>query len=82
MDSNPPPRRKEASSDLIDLRSLLSVLPGTNAGKVTAAWGEIESVLARGTKFREVWEVAKLGGDPVPTIRWSRARRTTSCRSV
>jgi hypothetical protein len=48
MDTNLPPRRKKARSDLIHLRSLLSVLPGTNSGKVTAAWGEIESVLARG----------------------------------
>src|SRR6202050_32319 len=62
MDSNPPPRRKKGSSGLIHLRSLLSVLPGNNAGKVTAAWGEIECGLARGIKLREVWEAAKLDG--------------------
>ena len=62
MVSSLPPRRKKARSDLIHLRSLLSVLPGTNSGKVTAAWGEIESVLARGIKLREVWEAAKLDG--------------------
>jgi hypothetical protein len=48
MDLNPPPRRKEASSDLIDLRSLLSVLPGINAGEGTAAWGEIERAQSSG----------------------------------
>jgi hypothetical protein len=54
MDSNPPPRRRKASSDLIHLRSLISVLPATNAGKVMSAWEEIESGLARGMKLREV----------------------------
>jgi hypothetical protein len=66
MVSSLPPRRKKARSDLIHLRSLLSVLPGTNSGKVTA-WGEIESVLARaigGLGGRKTgWT-----GDPVPTI--------------
>jgi hypothetical protein len=66
MDSNPPPRRKKAGLDLIHLRSLLSVLPATNAGKVTAAWREIESGLARGIKLREVWEAAKLDGLAIP----------------
>src|SRR6202453_2250509 len=66
MDSNPPPRRRKASSDLIHLRSLLSILPGTNAGMVTAAWEEIERGLARGMKLREVWEAAKLDGLEIP----------------
>src|ERR1700679_3311769 len=79
MDSNPPLRRRKASSDLVHLRSLLSVLPGTNAGKVTAAWEEIERGLARGMKLREVWEAAKLDGleIPYPQFRFyvSRLRR-------
>src|ERR1035438_1703206 len=66
MDSNPLPRRRKTSSDLIHLRSLLSVLPATNTGKVTAAWGEIEAGLARGMKLREVWEAAKLDGLEIP----------------
>ena len=66
MDSNPPPRRRKTRSDLIHLRSLLSVLPATNAGQVTAAWGEIEAGLARGMKLREVWEAAKLDGLEIP----------------
>ena len=66
MESNPPPRRKRASADLTHLRSLVSVLPATNAGQVTAAWGEIEAALARGTKLREVWEAARLDGLEMP----------------
>jgi hypothetical protein len=66
MDSNPPPRRRKTSSDLVHLRSLLSVLPATNTGQVTAAWGEIEAGLARGMKLREVWEAAKLDGLAIP----------------
>ena len=70
MESNPPPRRRKTSSDLVHLRSLLSVQPATNTGQVTAAWGEIEAGLARGMKLREVWEAAKLrwAGDSVPAI--------------
>src|ERR1035438_2527555 len=66
MDSNPPPRRRKTSSDLVHLRSLLSVLPATNTGQVTAAWREIEAGLARGMKLREVWEAAKLDGLEIP----------------
>lgn len=65
MDSNPPHRRK-TSSDMVHLRSLPSVLPATNTGQVTAAWGEIEAGLARGMKLREVWEAAKLDGLAIP----------------
>ena len=86
MDSNPPLRRRKASSDLVHLRSLLSVLPGTNAGKVTAAWDEIERGLARGMKLREVWEAAKLDGLTIPYPQFRvyvsrlrrRQRRSTS----
>jgi hypothetical protein len=66
MDSNPPPRRRKASSDLIHLRSLLTLQPATNAGKVISAWEEIERGLARGMKLREVWEAAKLDGLEIP----------------
>jgi len=66
MDSNPPPRRRKASSDLIHLRSLLSLQPATNAGKVISAWEEIERGLARGMKLREVWEAEKLDGLEIP----------------
>jgi len=66
MDSNPPPRRRKTSLDLVHLRSLLSVLPATNTGQVTAAWDEIEAGLARGMKLREVWEAAKLDGLDIP----------------
>ena len=66
MDSNPPPRRRKTRSDLVHLRSLLTVLPATNTGQVTAAWGEIEAGLARGMKLREVWEAAKLDGLEIP----------------
>jgi hypothetical protein len=65
MESNPP-RRRKTSSDMVHLRSLLSVLPATNTGKVTAAWDEIEAGLARGMKLREVWEAAKLDGLEIP----------------
>ena len=66
MDSNPPPLRKRASADLTHLRSLASVLPATTTGQVTAAWGEIEAALARGTKLREIWEAARLDGLEMP----------------
>src|SRR3984885_3378665 len=66
MDSNPPPRRRKTSSDLVHLRSLLSVLPATKTGQVTAAWAEIEACLVRGMKLREVWEAAKLDGLEIP----------------
>ena len=66
MDSNPPPRRRKTSSDLVHLRSLLTVQPATNTGQVTAAWREIEAGLARGMKLREVWEAAKLDGLQIP----------------
>src|ERR1700689_635967 len=66
MESNPPPRRRKTSSDLVHLRSLLSVHPATNTGQVTAAWGEIEAGLARGMKLKEVWEAAKLDGLEIP----------------
>jgi len=79
MDSNPPPRRRKTSSDLVHLRSLLSVLPATNTGQVTAAWREIEAGLARGMKLREVWEAAKLDGLEIPYPQFrvyvSRVRR-------
>src|ERR1700727_792242 len=86
MDSNPPPRRRKASPDLIHLRSLLSVLPATNAGKVISAWKEIEAGLARGMKLREVWEAAKLDGLAIPYPQFRvyvsrlrrRQRRSTS----
>lgn len=65
MDSNPL-RRRKASSDMVHLRSLLSVLPATNTGQVTAAWDEIKAALARGMKLREVWEAAKLDGLEIP----------------
>lgn len=66
MDSNPQPRRRKTTSDLVHLRSLLSVQPATSTGQVTAAWGEIEAGLARGMKLREVWEAAKLDGLEIP----------------
>src|SRR5579863_6103153 len=66
MDSNAPPRRGKANSDLVHLRSLLCVQPATSTGRVTAAWGEIEAGLARGMKLREVWEAAKLDGLEIP----------------
>ena len=79
MESNPPPRRRKTSSDLVHLRSLLSVQPATNTGQVTAAWGEIEAGLARGMKLREVWEAAKLDGLKIPYPQFrvyvSRVRR-------
>jgi hypothetical protein len=62
MDSNSPPHRRKARSELVHLRSLLSVLPATDTGQVTAAWDQIEAGLARGMKLREVWEAAKLDG--------------------
>jgi hypothetical protein len=65
MESNPP-RRRKTSSDMVHLRSLLSVLPATNTGQVTAAWDQIEAGLARGMKLREVWEAAKLDGLEIP----------------
>src|SRR5579863_6896012 len=66
MDSNAPPRRGKANSDLVHLRSLLCVQPATSTGRVTAAWEEIEAGLARGMKLREVWEAARLDGLEIP----------------
>src|SRR5450432_1653981 len=66
MDSNPPPGRKKTRSDMIHLRSLVSVQPATSTGQVAAAWAEIESGLSRGMKLREVWEAAKLDGLEIP----------------
>src|SRR6202051_3118604 len=66
MDSNAPPRRRKTNSDLVHLRSLLSIQPATGTGQVTAAWGEIEAGLARGMKLGEVWEAAKLDGLEIP----------------
>ena len=40
MDSNSTPRRRKAGSDMVLLRSLLSVQPATSTGQVTAAWGD------------------------------------------
>jgi hypothetical protein len=64
LESTAAPQKNK--SDLVHLRSLLSVLPATNTGQVTAAWGEIEAGLARGMKLREVWEAAKLDGLEIP----------------
>src|SRR5579863_8857519 len=66
MDSNAPPRRGKANSDLVHVRSLLCVQPATSTGRVTAAWGEIEAGLARGMKLKEVWEAARLDGLDIP----------------
>jgi hypothetical protein len=66
MDSNSPPHRRKAKSELVHFRSLLSVLPATNTGQVTAAWDQIEAGLARGMKLGEVWEAAKLDGLQIP----------------
>jgi hypothetical protein len=61
-----PQKSKVGAGPLVHLRSLLSVLPATNTGQVTAAWGQIEAGLARGMKLREVWEAAKLDGLQIP----------------
>lgn len=86
MDSNPPPRRRKTSLDLVHLRSLLSVLPATNTGQVTAAWDEIEAGLAKGMKLREVWEAAKLDGLEIPYPQFrvyvSRLRRRRQRPSI
>src|SRR5580692_5454857 len=66
MDSNSPPHRRKARSEMVHLRSLHSVLPATNTGQVTAAWDQIEAGLARGMKLREVWEAARLDGLEIP----------------
>jgi len=66
MDLNAPPRRRKTASDLVHLRSLLSVQPATSTGQVTAAWEEIEAGLARGMRLREVWEAARLDGLEIP----------------
>src|ERR1700727_569856 len=86
MDPNPQARRRKTRSDLVHLRSLLSIQPATNTGQVTAAWGEIEAGLARGMKLREVWEAAKLDGLAIPYPQFRvyvsrlrrRQRRSTS----
>jgi hypothetical protein len=86
MDSNSPPHRRKARSDLVHLRSLLSVRPATATGQVTAAWGEIEGGLTRGMKLREVWEAAKLDGLEIPYPQFrvyvSRLRRRQSRSST
>ena len=86
MESNPPPRRRKSRSDLVHLRSLLSVQPATNTGQVAAAWGEIEAGLARGMKLREVWEAAKLDGLEIPYPQFrvyvSRLRRRRQQPSI
>jgi hypothetical protein len=66
MESNSTPHHRKARSELVHLRSLLSVLPATATGQVTAAWGEIDAGLARGMKLREVWEAATLDGLEIP----------------
>jgi hypothetical protein len=66
MDPNSPPHRRKTRSDLVHLRALVSLLPATNAGKVAAAWEEIERGLARGMKLREVWAAAELDGLAIP----------------
>src|SRR6202453_1608185 len=66
MESNSTPHHRKARSELVHLRSLLSVRPSTATGQVTAAWGEIEAGLARGMKLSEVWEAAKLDGLEIP----------------
>lgn len=79
MESNPPPRRRKTSSDLVHLHSLLTIQPATNTGQVTAAWREIDAGLARGMKLREVWEAAKMDGLQIPYPQFrvyvSRVRR-------
>ena len=79
METTPQPRRRNTRSDLVHLRSLPSSVPRTNAGKVVAAWVEIEAGLARGMKLREVWEAATLDGLQIPYPQFrvyvSRTRR-------
>jgi hypothetical protein len=62
MDSTPQPRRRKSRSDLVHLRSLPSIQPGTKIGQVTWAWPEIEAALAAGMKLKEVWEAAGRDG--------------------
>jgi hypothetical protein len=66
MDLHPQSRRRKTRTDLVHLRSLLSVEPATSTGRVAAAWGEIEAGLARGLKLREVWDAAKVAGLEIP----------------
>jgi hypothetical protein len=66
MDLHPQSRRRKTRTDLILLRSLLSVEPATSTGRVAAAWGEIEAGLARGLKLKEVWDAARLAGLEIP----------------
>jgi hypothetical protein len=79
MESNSTPHHRKARSELVHLRSLLSVQPATATGQVTAAWGEIDAGLARGMKLREVWEAATLDGLEIPYPQFrvyvSRVRR-------
>ena len=86
MGSNSPPYRRKARSELVHLRSLLSVLPATSTGQVTAAWDKIEAGLARGMKLREVWEAAKLDGLQIPYPQFrvyvSRLRRRSQRSST
>ena len=62
MDRTPQPRRKKSRSDLVHLRSLLSIQPRTKIGQVTWAWAEIEAGLAAGMKLKEVWEASRRDG--------------------
>src|ERR1700720_193083 len=86
MESNSMPHHRKARSELVHLRSLLSVLPATNTGQVTAAWDQIEAGLARGMKLREVWEAAKLDGLQIPYPQFrvyvSRLRRRSQRSST
>ena len=66
MDLHPQTRRRKTRTDLVLLRSLLSVEPATSTGRVAAAWEEIEAGLARGLKLREVWDAARLAGVQIP----------------
>lgn len=66
MDLHPQTRRRKTRTDLVLLRSLLSVEPATSTGRVAAAWEEIEAGLARGLKLREVWDAARLAGLEIP----------------
>ena len=66
MDLHPQTRLRKTRTDLVLLRSLLSVEPATSTGRVAAAWEEIEAGLASGLKLREVWDAARLAGVQIP----------------
>ncbi len=79
MDSNPPPRRRKTRSDLVHLRSLLSVQPATSTGQLPGSWGEIEAGPGEGNET-EIWGgAAKLDGLEIPYSQFrvyvSRLRR-------